>query len=137
MYDANGALPNGQEAVWNAAAFDSGNDLVLVTGSIFPQGAAGTFRGNLGNGSPADEAEGIQLFSFYLLSKQTLGSMALSLAPHGDFLPGGLLVDSQICDLDLLYDTLTNAELELTFVPEPATLALLCLGGLAALRRKQ
>lgn len=136
-YDTNGALPGGEEAVWNAAAFDSGNDLVLVTGAIFPQGVAGTFRANLGNGSPADETEGIQLFSFYLLSKQVQGSMALSLAVHGDFLPGGLLVGDQIRDLDLLYDTLTNTEFDVTFVPEPTTWALLCFGGLAAFRRKR
>jgi len=128
------------EPVWNAITFDTDDDLVLVTGSILPLTAPGTWREHLGNGSPADEDLGVQMFAFTLLSQQVPGTVNLNLATHtvGQtvFTPFGLLVGDQAPPVGE-GDNVTYNGLTLNFVPEPATLSLLLLGGLAVIRKRK
>lgn len=137
LYDPPG--PTAAQSVWEAA-MDENNDLKSVIGFIFPRNAAGTFRQNLGAGSAADNGTyGVPLFAFILQSKQVPGSMTLSLGKvAGQDAFGYLGVDdlAQPAVMSSPTDSATYGTLDLAFVPEPTTLCLLGLGGLALLRRR-
>jgi hypothetical protein len=107
-----------------------------VFGFVGPGLPSPAFKQQLGIGGPADSpGYGAPLFEFTLHSQQALGAMTLHVAPTGGQ-DGFAYLDNSGTSVWLPGDQVCYGSLEVAFTPEPATLILFCLGGVAALRRR-
>jgi hypothetical protein len=111
--------------------------LAGVFGFVGPGLPSVAFKQQLGIGGPADRpGYGAPLLEFTLHSQQALGEMTLRVAPTGGQDGFAYLNNLGTSVWTVGTDQVIYGSLDVKFTPEPATLILLAVGGLAARRRR-
>ncbi len=124
-------------SIWDTLMGING-PLAGVFGFVGPGLPTPAFKQQLGIGGPADlPGYGAPLFEFTLHSQQALGAMTLHVAPVNGQDGFGYLDNGGTSVWVVGTDQVSYGSLEVVFTPEPATLILLALGGLASLHRRQ